>query len=75
MGRKKGSISKKNKYQILFYIPKLDVWIPTYKVSSFKELSKKLNLSCSTINKIYNNKEYKLNKFVKIEDLKSNLNI
>ncbi len=70
MGRTKGSLGKTNKYQISFYIPKLDVWVPTYKVTSFKELAEKLNLSYSTINKIYNGKEYKLNKFVKIEDLK-----
>lgn len=69
MGRKTGAVSKKAKYQISFYIPKLNVWIDTYRVSSFKELADKLNLKYSTINKIYKNQDYKLNKFIKITDI------
>ena len=69
MGRKKGSVSKTDKYQISFYIPKLDVWITTYKVSSFKELGEKLGLKYNTINNIYKNKESKLNKFIRINKI------
>lgn len=69
MGRKTGAISKKLKYQILYFIPKLDIWVPLYKVASLKECGNKLDLKYSTVNNIYKNKDRKLNRFIKIKPI------